>query len=297
MSQNNSDTLGREVGKRLVRVAIAVVGLLLIRLVLVNMPMLKDAKPIVVGSGISQSQVGDLSQVWEQWARANPGSASDAQALRDQIAKAYSGIGLIFPISIATAIIDSLIFAVLIVSAAGFNGLIRGRSRRLPEGGFIIQLLIIVIVVALAYNSYMGVIPPLMGSQSNLYAWIFLVLGLLPLIGLIVVASRNLDAITEVVFSSTSRAVAPSSPTRGTASSTFTQDDIARLKKLKELMDQGVISKEDFEVQKNRILNPMAGTAVPEEPDELRQLKELRDGGALTEEEYQTQKRRILQTL
>jgi membrane protease subunit (stomatin/prohibitin family) len=66
----------------------------------------------------------------------------------------------------------------------------------------------------------MGVIPPLLQSQANLYGWIFLILGLLPLIGLIVVASRNLDALTEVIFSSTSRvAVGSVSQTDAAASS------------------------------------------------------------------------------
>ena len=99
----------------------------------------------------------------------------------------------IYPLSIANAIVDSLIFAVLIWTAAGFKDLIRTRSKRLPEGGLIILLLVVTVVVGLAYRSYMGVIRPLLGSEANLYAWSFLVPGLLPLIGLVVVASRNLD--------------------------------------------------------------------------------------------------------
>jgi ribosomal protein L40E len=187
----NQNSVGNEVGRRLVKAIIAVVGLIVIRIILDNLPMLKEAKPFFVGSGASPAVNSDIAQFFNtgQW----------PQGIQ------YA-LGFIFPISIANAIVDTLIFAVLIGSAAGFNGLIRARSKRLPEGGLIILLLVLTIVVAIAYKSYMGVIPPLLGSQANLYGWFFLVLGLLPLIGLIVVASRNLDELTEVIFSSTKRA-------------------------------------------------------------------------------------------
>jgi hypothetical protein len=193
--------MGSEVGRRLVKIIIAVVGLLIIRLVLDNLPMLKEAKPIYVGSGSSPAANADWANILQQYS--NGQMPQNVQDLARQFTFPY-----IFPISIANAVVDTLIFAMLIGSAAGFNGLIRARSKRLPEGGVIILLLVLTIVVAFAYKSYMGVIPPLLQSQANLYGWIFLILGLLPLIGLIVVASRNLDALTEVVFSSTSRATA-----------------------------------------------------------------------------------------
>jgi hypothetical protein len=188
MTTTNQNSIGSEVGRRLVKTIIAVVGLLIIRLVLDNLPMLKEAKPILIGSNAQAQAVaqyfnsGQLPQDIQQY-----------------------GAGFIFPISIANAVVDTLIFAMLIGSAVGFNGLIRARSKRLPEGGVIILLLVLTVIVALAYKSYMGVIPPLLQSQANLYGWVFLILGLLPLIGLIVVASRNLDALTEVIFNSTSR--------------------------------------------------------------------------------------------
>jgi hypothetical protein len=158
--------------------------------------MLKEAKPIFVGGNGMATPNADWARIMQEY-------WNTGQLPQEVLQHA---VGFIFPISIANAIVDTLIFAVLIGSAGGFNGLIRARSKRLPEGGLIILLLVLTVVVALAYRSYMGVIPPLLGSQANLYGWFFLVLGLLPLIGLIVVASRNLDAITEVVFASTSRA-------------------------------------------------------------------------------------------
>jgi ribosomal protein L40E len=69
-----------------------------------------------------------------------------------------------------------------------------------------ILLSVLIVVVGLAYRSYMSVIAPLVGRE--LYGWVFVAVGLLPLAGLIVVAARNLDAITEVAFRSTSQAVA-----------------------------------------------------------------------------------------
>jgi ribosomal protein L40E len=198
--------MGSEVGRRLVKAIIAVIGLIVIRIVLDNLPMLKEAQPIYVGSGGSPVANAD----WANYAQQYFNTGQMPQNYQDIVKKI--ALPYIFPISIANAIVDTLIFAVLIVTAAGFNGLIRARSKRLPEGGLIILLLVLTIVVAIAYKSYMGVIPPLLGSQANLYGWFFLVLGLLPLIGLIVVASRNLDAITEVVFASTSRVVVGGRP-------------------------------------------------------------------------------------
>jgi hypothetical protein len=198
MLTTNQNSIGSEAGRRLVKTIIAVVGLIVIRFILDNMPMLKEAKPIFVGGNAVAAPNADWARIAQEYL--NTGQVP-------QNLQQYA-IGFIFPISMANAIVDTLIFAVLIGSAAGFNGLIRTRSKRLPEGGLITLLLVLTIVVALAYHSYMGVIPPLLGSQANLYGWFFLVLGLLPLIGLIVVASRNLDTITEVVFASTSRAAA-----------------------------------------------------------------------------------------
>jgi hypothetical protein len=214
MTANESQTIGREAGQRLVKAAIAVVGLLVIRLVLGSLPMLKDANPIFVGGTANQ----DMSQAMVQAFQAAIAGRQAPQSAQD-IAMAYTH-GWILPISIANAIVDSLIFAVFLWTASGFNSLIRARSKRLPEGGLLILLLVLTVVVGLAYRSYMGVIPPLLGSEANLYGWFFLVLGLLPLIGLVVVASRNLDAITEVVFSSTSRAVAGARAVHVTQSST-----------------------------------------------------------------------------
>lgn len=200
MTTTNQNSMGSEVGRRLVKTIIAVVGLIIIRIVIGHLPMLNEAKPILIGGNPPAISDADWTEIIKKY-------ANNGQIPQEQIqdfAKHYS-TNFIWPISIANAIVDTLIFAVLIMSAAGFNSLTRTRSKRLPEGGLIILFLVVTVVVALAYHSYMGVIPPLLGGQANLYGWFFLALGLLPLIGLIVVASRNLDALTEVIFSSTKK--------------------------------------------------------------------------------------------
>src|ERR1017187_7283676 len=119
MSQSNQDGLGHEVARILIKTVIAVVGLLLIRAILGSLPMLKDANPIIVGGSTPQSSNEAMQQLAARWFQNGP----SMQAAQD-IARQYSA-GLIYPISIAYAIVDTLIFATLIFSAMGFNGLIR----------------------------------------------------------------------------------------------------------------------------------------------------------------------------
>ena len=220
MLQNSSENLGHVVGKRLIRVAVAVVGLLLIRLVVSALPMLKNAEPIVLGPTAQEAAaLGQKTPDARALQEYSNLIANLAQAKVDPSQYPNLMAHLIFPVSIAKAIVDTLIFIVLVLSALGFRDLILARAKRLPEGGKMLVLATFILVIALAYQSYSGVIPPLLGSESQLYGWFFLVLGVLPLIALIVVASRNLDAITEVVFSSTTRAVTGAPQVRSVDSS------------------------------------------------------------------------------
>ena len=188
MPVQSQDSLGSIIGKKLIRVSIAVIALLIILAVVDHLPPLINASPLLVNSnGLPSSGVH--------------------QYFSDLLFPT-----VIYPISIANAIVDSLIFAVLIVSAADFNVLIRARSKRLPEGGLLILFLVLIIIVGIAYYSYTGVLIPLFGSMAYLYNWIFLLLVLLPLIGLVVVGSRNLDAITDVLFSSMKKTVTEGLP-------------------------------------------------------------------------------------
>jgi putative membrane protein len=70
-------------------------------------------------------------------------------------------------------------------------------------------------------------------------------------------------------------------------------EDLDRLAKLKSLMDSKVISKEEFESQKNRILQ--TGKQEPSSVEvELSKLKTLYDSGAITEAEYNQQRKKLL---
>ncbi|MEM4115981.1 MAG: SHOCT domain-containing protein [Saccharolobus sp.] len=73
------------------------------------------------------------------------------------------------------------------------------------------------------------------------------------------------------------------------------EDTTGKLLKLKTLMDSGVISKEDFEAQKNKLLRGMSSSDSVEE--KLKKLKSLLDSGAITQEEYERQKKAVLENI
>lgn len=207
MSVQYQGSLGSLVGRKLIKVGVAVISLLIILAVVNHLPPLINASPIVVSNnGLPSNEVHLYLSWFKKYGYYGYLSPQYTKFINQYFTKLQMPT-VIYPISIANAIVDSLIFAVLIISAADFNILIRTRSKRLPEGGLIIFFLLLTIVVGMAYYSYMGVIIPLLGSLGYLYNWIFLLLILLPLIGLVVVGSRNLDAITDVLFSSMKRTV------------------------------------------------------------------------------------------
>jgi Double zinc ribbon len=119
-------------------------------------------------------------------------------------------MGQFFNSLLADAVVYTLMFIVLVLGALDISRLVRAHATRVPESGNMILLATLLVVVAIAYRAYQGVIPPLLGDDANLYNWLALVLGLLPLGGLIFIGYRNLDLITDAAFNSTRRAVAAS---------------------------------------------------------------------------------------
>lgn len=212
MPVQSQDSLGSIIGKKLIRVSIAVIALLIILAVVDHLPPLINASPLLVNSnGLPSSGVHQYLSWFKKYGYYGYLSPEYTKFIHQYFSDLLFPT-VIYPISIANAIVDSLIFAVLIVSAADFNVLIRARSKRLPEGGLLILFLVLIIIVGIAYYSYTGVLIPLFGSMAYLYNWIFLLLVLLPLIGLVVVGSRNLDAITDVLFSSMKKTVTEGLP-------------------------------------------------------------------------------------
>ncbi len=71
----------------------------------------------------------------------------------------------------------------------------------------------------------------------------------------------------------------------------ISDDYIDKVLKLKSMMDAGVITKEEFEAQKNKIMR--GSTSDPVE-QKLKDLKALLDSGAISQSEYEQQKSAIL---
>lgn len=109
----------------------------------------------------------------------------------------------IHPLAAGKVILDTLTFVVLLRFGAATSSLLRSGYRKLADSGPILNLTIITLVVALAYNSYGGLIRPLLGESESLYGWLFLVLGIAPVAAIVVLVLRNIDTITELVFRST----------------------------------------------------------------------------------------------
>jgi hypothetical protein len=199
MSQQHAATYGRVGGRIFIRLAIVVVSLLLIRVVVDQLPMIRRASPIVISSNLTPEQQLLLAQTQAQLAQSG-------QALPNY--QQLAGLpGYILPVWVANAAIDTIIFAAMLLSVAELSREMRRRARRLPEAGAMLFLAVLAVVVALAYLSYQSVVTPLLGADAGLYDWFFLVFGVVPIAGLIVIGYRKLEVITDMVFHSTQRTV------------------------------------------------------------------------------------------
>jgi predicted RNA-binding Zn-ribbon protein involved in translation (DUF1610 family) len=209
-----SATFGRQIGEKFLRVAIAVIGLLVLRLILSALPMLKSPvvyMPSATGvslPGLQNSFTQDQIAAWQR-------AFADAmgQTLQGKLPEATADYLMqlhlaIFPLTIAYAIVDTLIFAMLILFGRDLSIIIRSNYFRFPDLGQILNFGILTIVVAAAYYSYQGILYPfLWPNHQDLYGWAFLVLGLGPLVGVVLLVSRNMDHITGAVMQSGSRAL------------------------------------------------------------------------------------------
>jgi hypothetical protein len=158
------------------------------------------------------------------------------------------------------------------------------------------------------WQAYQGLAVLKMRQSPDLYGWIFLLLAAIPTVGIVVIGSRNLDAISGLLFRKARTAGLPpgasnsgpylhrstAGPDGGQPGKELSSEDMDKLIRLKTLVDKGAITQADFDAQKRMILQ---GPVAPEEPAELQRLKQLLDAGALTQEEYDVQKQRILSRL
>jgi Short C-terminal domain len=152
----------------------------------------------------------------------------------------------------------------------------------------------------------------LLRRPPDIYGWTFLVLITVPAIGTVALASRHLNTFTELLshagtgmgrtaqgpgaFARPGASAAAESVSVASESMSPT-DVIEKLLKLKSLLDSGVISKDDFDNQKIKLLRRTVSHSKPVEPEEFQLLKSLLDSGALTQEEYKAQKERLLEQI
>jgi len=223
----------RQVVEKTIRVGICIVGLLVLRMILSLLPVFNHAGPIYPQTwsdawhaAITTSQEPQRLNVLDQKLRTELGDQYDAymelfkayitqlqlrpNQLNDPAAalKAYqdwliSSHLAIFPITIARGVIDSLILGLLVFFGLELKNLYRAGYPRFPDLGQILNLSILTIVAAIAYVSYQGLVYPLVGADGQqTYDWIFVVIGLLPLIGIVIMAARNMDRLTALIMPS-----------------------------------------------------------------------------------------------
>lgn len=225
--------MGRRIGEKAIKVTIAVVGLLVLRLILSALPMLKH--PVIYAPSTSaqislqqwlgpsemqtlQQEFGSLTPaqrnaVGQAFSGVQPGQAGDIEKNFGQLFSTSSAAAnlwakammqahlVIFPITIANAVVDSLIFLTLLLFGRDVGEIVKSGSVRLPEMGSILNYAVIAAVIALAYGSYQGILYPfLLPDHTDVYGWIFLAAGLIPLIAIVVLFSRNMDTITAAVM-------------------------------------------------------------------------------------------------
>lgn len=216
--------------KKLIRIFIAVVGLIILMGIFNALPMIKNTPPIIIGSysehyfrknfpsysfekgysnviaaEIAKGRLPFFNGAGFSYRKPTPSNVARVNASNYAL---KIPVAYILPASIVDASFATIIFAFLIVSFTQIAGLIKANSRSFPEFGMMMLYAILIIIVTFAGGSYYNVLLPLIGlGYANLYEWLFLLLGILPLIGIIVIGSRNLDTMTEILFSSSKKAL------------------------------------------------------------------------------------------
>ena len=168
-----------------------------------------------------------------------------------------------------------------------------------------------------ALIAYQQIALAMFRRPPDYYAWAFLVLIAIPVIGLVALVLRNLGTMAELLSRGTltpqqTRAHAPTSgaaPVAPTSASrpkppapsqpggnVSLRQMAEKIAKIKMLRDSGAISTADFDTQKQRILGlAIDPSSAVHGSDDFMKLKSLLETGALSEEEYEAQKQRFLQ--
>lgn len=228
---NARASLGQQIAERFVRVSIAIVGLLVLRGILSMLPMLREDpvwtpnfQPTNVQSILQQYPIPNLyAQAIQDILQSmvDPtGHPLRQDATPEQIERAKRATAdfllnahlAIYPITIAKAVVDTLIFAALVLFGRSLAALYRAQYARFPDLGQMLNFVILTVAAGIAYYSYQGIAYPfLYPDNGSIYGWVFLVLALAPLLALAAVVARNMDALTALVMRSGTAAPAPAS--------------------------------------------------------------------------------------
>lgn len=209
-----------ELAKKVITLILAVVGLLIIRAIVDNLPMIRHAAPIVLhrkqvlkfgGSNYSGSSANRrlLSKIYSSYTRSllegNFSKVFAKGAIQKDLLNhptALAEMGIIFPVSIANAAVDTLIFLAILTIAQGIRSLMLFSLERFRESGTLVFLSALLVVILWAYNAYGPIALPLLGRGGDIYGWVFLLFGLAPVAGIVVISYQNMDTITNLVFAS-----------------------------------------------------------------------------------------------
>jgi hypothetical protein len=148
--------------------------------------------------------------------------------------------------------------------------------------------------------------------SPDIYGWVFLILIASPVTGMVVLVSRNpqrfKNLLSEAVSTlrgsnnysklvSVANAFGKTQSAWKTIPGVSRREMLEKVEKLKSVWDSAVISKQEFEIQKKRILDQGTSDLKSAELQDFRTLKALFDSGALTQAEYEFQKDRFLEHL
>lgn len=215
-------SVARQISEKCMKFGIAIGGLLIIRAIASALPMLKYADPLWHRSTADVSATSSLPPSMAGWGTIFQSIQQAAQATQFQkglLAATYARGGpqaadallkglmalnaAIFPLTLVRVSIDTVILILLLRLGYEIGGVIRDNFRRLPSLGQVISLSMAILVVSLAYSVYQGIFYPLLGPENvTYYGWTFLAIGVIPLVGIIMNVSRNMDAMTGVILSS-----------------------------------------------------------------------------------------------
>jgi hypothetical protein len=319
-------TLARNVWKKLIRFAVNALGLLVLRAILGSLPMLKNASafgdsfmtPLVLAYMIVDTVI--LLAVLDFGINL----ARDLQARYEHIpdlSKLVSLATMLLVLLFAYRVYE-MPTACLVVQRTDLLSL--SQNQNSTPGSFTDfirawnQMVGQVSEAAMqnatgeALVRYQQLAVAVLRRPPDIYGWTFLVLIAGPAIGMVALVSRHLDTFTELL-SGAGIAIGrtahppgtfarPNPPATGERISAASEsmspaDVIEKLSKLKSLLDSGVISRDDFDNQKMKLLGRIVSHSKPVEPEAFQRLKSLLDSGALTEEEYKAHKERLLEQI